>query len=382
MSGYNYSYKHENLIGINMTKIACTKCNKPFPSDRIPYQCDCGGSFDFAVFPDYVADQIDLSKFGMMKYASLFGLEQDCKWITLGEGNTPLLPTTIGGQTIFCKMESHNPTGSYKDRGSAVLVSFLRSRGVEFAVEDSSGNAGASFAGYCAKAGLKARVYVPESASGPKRMQIERYAAELIRVPGPRSEAAKAVLKAANSGVVYASHAWMPFGLTGIASIAYELVEQLGEVPGTVVAPVGHGGLMYGIMRGFESMAKAGAIPHEPYYVGVQSNGCAPVTTAFIQKTSEITEVPLSETAAEGVKVAQPARGSAIVERMLSGNGSMISINENQLLESWCESAAQGFYMEPTSALVWAAIKQNIKDFKTPVVAVITGSGYKSTILS
>ncbi|MRS02002.1 pyridoxal-phosphate dependent enzyme [bacterium] len=363
-----------------MTRIACTKCNKPFPSNRIPFHCECGGSFDYAEFPDYDASQIDQSKFGMMKYASLFGLEKDCQWVSLGEGNTPLLPTTIEGHQVFCKMESHNPTGSYKDRGSAVLVSFLKSRGVDFAVEDSSGNAGASFAGYCAMAGVKARVYVPESASGPKRMQIERYGADLIRVPGPRSEAAKAVLEAANTGVVYASHAWMPFGLTGIASIAYELVEQLGGVPGTVVAPVGHGGLLYGIMRGFESMAKAGAIPHEPDYVGVQSNGCAPVTTAFIRNTSEITEVPLSETAAEGVKVALPARGGAIVEKLLVGKGCMVSINEEQLLDSWRESARQGFYMEPTSALVWAAIKQNGKDFKTPVVAVITGSGYKSTI--
>ena len=365
-----------------MTRIACSKCDKSFPSDRIPFQCECGGSFDYAEFPSYSEELVDQTRFGMMKYSDLFGLDRDCDFVTLGEGNTPLLPTTIGGQQVFCKMESHNPTGSYKDRGSAVLVSFLRSRGVEYAVEDSSGNAGASFAGYCARAGIKARVFVPESASGPKRMQIDRYGADLVRVPGPRSEAAKAVLEAANAGTVYASHAWLPFGLTGIATIAYELVEQLGKVPGTVVAPVGHGGLLYGIMRGFESMAIAGVIAQEPFYLGVQSSGCSPVTEAYIHKTNAISEVAFSETVAEGVKVAQPARGSAIVERMLAGKGSMVSISEENLMASWYESAMQGFYMEPTSALVWAAIKQKVQDFKTPVVAVITGSGYKSTILS
>ncbi len=365
-----------------MSKIACLKCQQSYPDDRMPFRCECGGSFDYLEFPAYFAGKIDNSKFGMMRYGKMLGLEEDDKGITLGEGNTPLLSTIVNGFEVFCKMESHNPTGSYKDRGTAVLVSFLKSRGVDFAVEDSSGNAGASFAGYCARAGIDSRIYVPESASGPKRMQIERYGAELISVPGERSEAAKAVLAAANSGAVYASHAWMPFGLTGIATIAYELVEQLGQVPGTVVAPVGHGGLLYGIMRGFESMAKAGAISKEPYYLGVQSNGCAPVSIAYTHTKKDISEVALSDTAAEGVKVAHPVRGSAILERLLSGKGRMVAISEDDLMESWRESARQGFYMEPTSSLAWAAIKNNHEHFKAPVVAVITGSGYKSTILS
>jgi threonine synthase len=365
-----------------MTKIACQKCQTEYPDDRIPYKCECGGLFDYADFPAYSENFVNHSSFGMMKYSKLFGLNEVSDWVTLGEGNTPLLQTSVNGSKIFCKMESHNPTGSYKDRGSAVLVSFLKSRGVNFAVEDSSGNAGASFAGYSARADLKARVYVPESASGPKKLQIERYGAELVSVPGLRSEAAKAVLSATQAGVVYASHAWMPFGLTGIATIAYEIVEQFGQVPGTLVAPVGHGGLLYGIMRGFESMTKAGNIPQEPFYVGVQSNGCSPVTLAYSHQSTQIVDVPNYETAAEGVKVAQPARGSSILERMKAGKGKMISIDENSLLDAWRISASQGFYMEPTSALVWAVIQQNIKDFKTPVVAIITGSGYKSTILS
>jgi threonine synthase len=365
-----------------MTQIICQKCQLEYPADSIPFKCECGGSFDYAEFPAYSEDLVNQLTFGMMKYSRLFGMKEESEWVTLGEGNTPLLPISIDGDEIFCKMESHNPTGSYKDRGSAVLVSFLKSRGVNFAVEDSSGNAGASFAGYCARAGLKARVYVPESASGPKRMQIERYGAELICVQGARSEAAKAVLSAAQAGAVYASHAWMPFGLTGIATIAYEIIEQLGLVPGTLVAPVGHGGLLYGIMRGFENMKNAGRIPNEPYYLGVQSSGCAPVVSAFSNNTTQISEVQGYDTVAEGVKVSFPARGGSILERMRSGKGCMVSIDESSLLEAWRDSASQGFYMEPTSALVWAAIHQHQKDFKTPVVAIITGSGYKSTILS
>jgi len=362
-----------------MTLITCSACGKPYPDDQIPFRCDCGGSFDFLRLPAFSMDSSTKSQ-GLAKYASLLALPENAELITLGEGATPLLPCGIEGNEIFLKMESQNPTGSYKDRGTAVLVSFLRSRGVNFAVEDSSGNAGASFAGYCARAGIRAQVYVPASASGVKRIQIEAYGAQLVSVPGPRLEAAKAVLKAAEQGAVYASHAWMPFGLSGIATISYEMVEQLGQVPGTVIAPVGHGGLLYGIMKGFKSMANAGAIPYEPFYVGVQSEGCDPVADAFRRNSVEMRAIEQQETLAEGVKVAQPVRAKAILERLGGEKGQVISIREEHLRKAWLQSALCGFFMEPTSALAWAAFTSSPEDFKSPVVAVITGSGYKSNI--
>jgi threonine synthase len=361
-----------------MTKIACTACHQNYPLDRIPFRCECGGAFDYIEFPLFRL-QVNHS-IGLIKYATLLGLKEGDEVISLGEGNTPLLPARIAAQDVFLKMESMNPTGSYKDRGTSVLISFLKSRGVEFAVEDSSGNAGASFAAYCAAAGIKARVYVPESASGPKRTQIEMYGAELVRVPGPRQNAADAVLQAGRSGSIYGSHAWMPFGLPGIATIAYEIVEQLGDVPGTILAPAGHGGLLYGLIRGFEAMALAGYIQYDPYFVGVQAIGCAPIMDAFTRKTTETREVELSETVAEGVKVTQPVRASAILSKLLSGKGRIVSINETDLRDAWQQSAKQGMYMEPTSALVWAALNAFSTDFKTPIVAVISGSGYKSSI--
>jgi threonine synthase len=106
-------------------------------------------------------------------------------------------------------------------------------------VEDSSGNAGASLAAYTARAGIQAKIFIPESASGPKRKQIEYFGAELALIPGPRVEAAKAVKRATESGLTYASHAYMPFGLTGIATIAYEIAEVMNwNGPGTIIAPV------------------------------------------------------------------------------------------------------------------------------------------------
>lgn len=365
-----------------MAKIICTVCHKLYPLDQSPFRCECGGLYDFTELPPFINNDKGALLHGMLKYTHLFGLDIDTPLVSLGEGDTPLLPVKVGDNEIFLKMENMNPTGSYKDRGSAVLVSFLKSRGVTFAVEDSSGNAGASFAAYSARAGIKARIYVPASASGPKRSQIEMYGAELIGVPGERIEAAKAVMRAAESGATYGSHAFMPFGLSGIASIAYELVEQLGQVPGSIIVPVGHGGLLYGIMLGFESMVRVGYIAQEPEYIGVQSEGCSPIVEAFERKSIEIHDLRSLDTIAEGVKVSHPVRGKAILERLLKGKGRMISMSEHQIIEAYQQSARGGIFMEPTSALAWAAEKEYAKDFKYPAVAVITGSGLKSNIKS
>lgn len=363
-----------------MTLIACTTCGKQYPDHENPFLCECGGKYDFIEFPIYSPLEKKTGEIGVWQYRKSLGVNTEAKAITLGEGETPLVQIIQHSKSLWLKLESENPTGSYKDRGSTILVSHLKDRGVEFSVEDSSGNAGASFAAYCAKGSIKCRIFVPESASGPKRTQIEMFGAELIRIPGPRSEAAKAVLAEVKHGVVYGSHAYMPFGLTGIATIAYELVNQLGQVPGRVIAPVGHGGLLYGIMRGFEAMMKAGTISREPYYLGVQSESCAPIADAYLKGHGIPEQITSAETLAEGVKVSTPVRGAAILSRLKNNKGKMMSITEVQLRNAYIELASLGFYCEPTSALVWAAAGELDKTISAPTVAIITGSGYKSNL--
>jgi threonine synthase len=361
-----------------VTLVACEKCAKPYPTTQTPFKCECGGLFDFVNFPTFTERSTKNGFRSMWKFQSSLGLQDNINPVTLDEGGIPLISALWQDNEVFLKMESENPTGSYKDRGTSVLINFLKSRGVEFAIEDSSGNAGASFAAYCAKARINCRVYIPESASGPKKNQIEMFGAELVRVPGPRAEAAKAVMEAAQRGAVYASHAYMPFGLTGIATIAYELIAQLGCIPKCVIAPVGHGGLLYGIMLGFEAMVHAGAITQVPYYYGVQSEGCAPLYKAYTERMQNIPEVTQTDTVAEGVRVANPARGNAILKRMFGGGGEVLTVREKDLKLAYFDLAKKGFYTEPTSALVWAAMDQiPLKDC-SPTVAIITGSGYKS----
>jgi threonine synthase len=359
----------------------CNLCGSPYPLTGTPFKCNCGGIYDFIDFPGFLPDQFDLSQPGLWKYAACMSLSNDFQPVSLGEGNTPLVDVNINSQTVWLKLEYLNPTGSYKDRGSAVLTSFLISRGVTAAVEDSSGNAGASFAAYAARAGIQAGVFIPESASGPKRKQIEAYGAKIHLIPGPRKEAAEAVLRQAADGKTYASHAYMPFGLLGIATIAYEIVEQLGgKAPGTIVAPVGHGGLIYGLIKGFEALREASVVKDEPFYVGVQAAGCAPVFDAFKNNQMTLREPNESDTIAEGVKVRNPIRGEAILQKFSGNKGKIIAIEDDKLLLAYNEIAKKGFFVEPTSALVWAALPDIIQLCPGPIVLVLTGTGYKTQI--
>ena len=298
--------------------------------------------------------------------------------VTLGEGATALVPATIDERTLHFKCEHLNPTGSFKDRGSAVLISSLAAGGVREAMEDSSGNAGASFAAYAARAGLKARVFVPEDASPRKQTQIAAYGAEVVRIPGPRSKTAEAVQAEASRGAVYASHVWIPLGLAGMATLAFEVVEQLGVAPGAVVLPVGHGTLLLGIARGFAAMRAAGAIDRQPRLIAAQAAACAPLWAVHQGGGEALAWVREGPTRAEGIRIVQPLRGDAVLAAIEASGGTVVAIDEPTIAEGELELARLGFYVEPTSAVVWGALAATLASLPDPVIVILTGSGLKA----
>ena len=302
---------------------------------------------------------------------------QDSPVISLGEGNTPLVWAEAFGRQVAFKCEFTNPTGSFKDRGSALIASFLVSRGVKNAVEDSSGNAGASFAAYASRAGIQARVFMPDSASGAKRRQIEAYGAEIVRILGPRSNASEAVKRSAEQGSVYASHAYLPMNIPGYATAAYEIYEQLGETPGTVVLPVGQGGLFLGIYRGFVSMQKANVFSKLPVMVGVQTEACAPLWALNMYGSAGLGMVGEGESLAEGIRVKYPLRGDSVIAAVKDSLGMILVVSEDAILFGRDHLARRGLYVEPTSAIIWDALRQISDRIPEPIVAILTGSGLK-----
>jgi len=364
--------------------ISCTSCRTPYPDQGVPYHCPaCGGLYDVSAFAYRPEDQHVKQMPGIWRYRHTFDLPEIAPVVSLGEGNTPLVWAEVFGLNVAFKCEYQNPTGSFKDRGSATMVSFLRSRSVTQAVEDSSGNAGASLAAYAARVGIKACIYVPETASGPKRKQIEAYGADVVTVPGSRSNAAEMVRRVADTGAVYASHAYLPFNLSGYATIAYEIVEQLGESPGSFICPAGQGGLLLGAARGFTALRNAGIIRRLPKLIGVQALACAPLYGLFQRGAAGLQATQEGSTLAEGVRVRFPLRAQAVVQAVKSYQGIFSAVAEQDILPGRDELAHRGFYVETTSAIVWSALTQAIAAYGTilmpePVVVVLTGSGLKT----
>ena len=211
-----------------MSPIICKNCNRPYPDAGVPYRCQkCGGLYDYQSHLIFEPDLVEDSLPGIWKYRNTFGILKSCEPVSLNEGNTPLIWKELNGLKVGFKCEYMNPSGSFKDRGSSLITSFLRSKKVSDCIEDSSGNAGASLAAYTATAGINLKVFVPEAASEMKKRLIRDYGAELITVDGSRSEVHQVTKKAADSGEIYASHAYLPFNLPGYATIAYEIVEQM-----------------------------------------------------------------------------------------------------------------------------------------------------------
>lgn len=358
--------------------IACTNCGRSYPETGLPYKCPvCGGLYDCTWTFDPA--RVDRSQPGLWKYRHTFGLSDDLQPVTLGEGDTPLKWARAFRRKIAFKCEYKNPTGSFKDRGTTVIVNWLKARGVTEAVEDSSGNAGASLAGYAQNAGLRARIFVPATASGPKRIQIETYGADLVPIPGSRTDVAEAVRREAEGGAVYASHAYLPFNLPGYATAAYEIYEQLGnKMPGAVIVPAGQGGLLLGLARGFDALRVANnVIDRSSKIIGVQARACAPLWALSTAGPAGLGFVSENATLAEGVKVRHPVRAETVLQAVAASSGSMCVVDEEEILPGRAALKCLGLDVEPTSAIVWSALTQVIDQLPDPLVVVLTGAGFK-----
>lgn len=361
-----------------MNSTVCSTCYQTYPDTGVPFRCPrCGGIYEITQFCQFDPHQIESAKPGLWRYAHTFNPDLKLEPVSLGEGNAPLIWDKYQGKRFACKLDYLNPTGSFKDRGSAIMVSFLKGRGVNRVIEDSSGNAGASLAAYAARAGIQVRIFLPHATAGLKRKQIEVHGARLELVSGSRARTAEAVLEAAELGEIYASHAYLPFNLLGYATIAYELFEQMGEVPRTVILPVGQGGLLLGLARGFQALLKAALIPKLPRIIGVQALACAPLFTDSTEDQIKPRQIIAEDTIAEGIRVINPLRREAVLEAVKKSGGSISVVDEQLILPGRDQLAQRGFYIEPTSAVVWPVLEAQFSEFSEPIVLILTGSGYK-----
>jgi len=286
----------------------------------------------------------------------------------------------IGGKDTLVKQDQLFPTGSYKDRGAAVLISKVKELGITRVVEDSSGNAGCSIAAWCARSGIECQIFTPANTSPAKTTQIKLFGAQLELTPGTRENTARAVMLAA-SRTYYASHSWNPYFLHGTKTWAFEVWEQLGwQAPDTVILPVGNGTLFLGAYIGFKELLVAGEINRLPRMIAVQSEACAPLAKAFDDNQDELPEVKMQETLAEGIAIATPIRGKQIIRAVRDTGGTFMTVNEAEIIESLFDLARQGACIEPTSAAATAAATRYMRKAceNERVVTTFTGHGLKN----
>jgi len=358
--------------------LVCADCGTEYEAGpNEPWRCTCGGPLEIDAEPLPPGPPPDLDRdAGLWAFESLMPVERR---VTLGEGFTPLVGAPSWDAAF--KLEYVFPSGSFKDRGATTTLSRAAALGVERLVEDSSGNAGAAIAQYAARAGIPADIYVPAGVKAAKLRAIEGTGANAIRIEGSRAAVTEACIDAVESGSAwYASHAWNPAFFAGTETFAFEVAAQRDwSVPDAVVLPVGHGTLFLGAYRGFRRLERAGWTDGVPRLFGVQASGVAPLVEGGHAESVEPSGG--RNDLADGIQIAEPARGNQILTAVEATDGDVIAIGESATESALRDLHRAGFYVEPTSAVAVAgleAYREHTLDGDESVVVPLTGSGLKT----
>jgi threonine synthase len=324
------------------------------------------------------------------KYRELLPIDNDRFITTLAEGGTglhhcPRLGREMGLKRLYVKNEGENPTGSFKDRGMTVALSKARELGKKKVVCASTGNTAASLAAYSARAGLRCIVIVPAGkVAAGKMLQVMIHGASIFQVSGDFDDAMRAVvmLTERRKGF-YLMNSLNPFRLEGQKTLAYEVYDQLnGEVPDTLVLPVGNGGNISAIWKGFGEFHTLGVTKMRPRMIGVQAERAAPIANAVKRKQNRIQPVTNPRTIASAIRIGSPVNWSKVLRAIDESHGTAETVSDKEILRAQRDLASQeGIFVEPASAASIAGLRKSREngtiDRSDLVVCVTTGHGLK-----
>lgn len=379
------------------TELRCSQCGRNYDAGKLQTYClDCRAPLMPVYDLEKAREHLDRDEFqtrpaGMWRWQELLPVDDPAHMISLGEGDTPLLPAgrlgdELGLSNLFIKDESLNPTGSFKARGLSAAVSKAYELGVHKLIIPTAGNAGGALAAYAARGSLEASIYMPKDTPRANIEECKIAGASVTLVDGLISDAARMVTeKTRNEGWFDVSTFKEPYRVEGKKVMGYELAETLDwELPDVIVYPTGGGTGLVGMWKAFAELKALGWLEKKelPRMVAVQAEGCAPVIRAFEsgQETCEFWEG--AQTIASGLRVPKSFADRLILSDLRESQGNAIAVSDQEILDAQRRIAhSEGIFAAPEGAATLAGlIKLTATGWINPeerIVLFNTGSGLK-----
>ena len=379
----------------------CSICHQEYSPDEITYTCPKdGGNLDVVldftgikkVYPDI--DFIAYQEPSLWRYLPILPVKEPGGYDTPlhAAGWTPIYQTRslandLGMEAVWIKDESRNPTASFKDRASAIVVARGREIRAEVVVTASTGNAGAALAGMSAAIGQKAVIFAPRTAPPAKIAQLLIYGATVYLVDGSYDDAFDLTIQASNEFGWYCRNTgYNPFTLEGKKTAAFEIWEWMGResesltTPLSVFVSVGDGNIISGLHKGFKDLHQLGGLESIPKIYGVQAEGSAAIAAAFYSGSENITPVS-AKTVADSISVDLPRDGIRALRAVRETGGSFIVVRDDEIISAIARLGMVGIFAEPAGATSYAglvkAVETGIIKSNERVLVINTGSGLK-----
>lgn len=373
----------------DIERAACEQCNSPWLDARYDYDKVAG------LWPAAVAAR----EHSLWRYVELLPLTEVDSEITMGEGFSPLTRLHAYERLyhhphIYAKDERQGPTGSFKDRQAALSVTAMRRAGINECVLASTGNAGAAYAAYCARAGIKLWLFLTSMVSAEKMREAALYGAEVVKVSGTYDETKHVAEEfARRKGIHFDRGAKSIPGKESMKSLAFEIAEQLGlklrpdqpgrwEAPDWYIQAVSGGIGPLGVWKGFHELLQMKLIDRMPKLGIIQAAGCAPMVKAFQAGATTATPV-IPQTLITVLATGDPGHSYTLLrEAVLSNGGTMIAVEDGRTFEAMRRLASKaGFSVEPATAVAFAGLEQMLTDgsIKPNETVVVNCSGHTFT---
>lgn len=378
-----------------ITHLECSFCGKTYDFEKILNLCtECSrpliARYNLESLKKHKPSEVFEQTRSIWRYRKLLPVLRDENIVSLGEGITPLIHASnlgkaLGLSYLYIKDESFNPTGSFKARGLSAAISKAKELGIKEVVIPSAGNAGGAASAYCAKAGIKAHIFMPKDVPKPFIFECKAMGADVILVDGLISDCGREARKEAEkNGWFDLSTLKEPYRLEGKKTIGFELAEQFEwELPDVIIYPTGGGTGLIGMWKAFKEMAELGWIKDKfPRMISVQSSGCAPIVRAYENGEEFAKPWENAQTVAAGLRVPSAVGDFLILRVLRESKGTAIAVDDELIISAQKKfSATEGIFACPEGGATLSALEKLLeKRWINPAEKIVlfnTASGLK-----